>query len=512
MKNKLELLPGVPNDQNREYLPEKIKGTDMVVNESGNNSQRYPERLKEYHETLKGGFEGTWYEYIPSTYDPDRKTPLVFSFHGGLMTGWGQCVYSSWTVVAEREGIIIVYPDGHVNRFWSSVEVPGQFVPKEVAGVSVPDPPRSIEESYDANFILALMDKIKEKYNIDETRIFMQGMSNGSGMTQQMARFYGNKMTGACISAGPHPLITFTDGKGNLVNRGGPVDIWLTLPENNSMATDRAGEVQRLLDTLYYWCTVNKAISIPEINVVDKDNFAFFFGEKGDVTFLDVKNRDHGQALDEACICWDYMFSGSERQSSGKLVHVSTKAGRKGDPMAAAFTENSDYCLWHNQRIKLPVAPLKWMLNKYHGLNGGNIVRGEYLMVPLSFLARFAGAEYVLSEDTFSATLIFPNGRTAKFARGIIGCLIDDTMRAMPCETLHRNGELMVDVTWFSEYFLNRHVSVCNNVVYITDHSAHLSYYMAEIIKLILNENRIFADDYIKKSLDTWEKKGKNEF
>ena len=53
MTGKMILRPGTPDDDNREYLPEKIKGSDIVVNENGNNSQPYPERLKECHEKMK---------------------------------------------------------------------------------------------------------------------------------------------------------------------------------------------------------------------------------------------------------------------------------------------------------------------------------------------------------------------------------------------------------------------------------------------------------------------------
>ena len=89
MKQMRTLLhPGTPDDDNRDYLPERIKGSDIVVNENGNNSQPYPERLKEFQEDLTGtGAIDTWFEYVPSTYDPAKKKPLVVSMHGGLMTG-----------------------------------------------------------------------------------------------------------------------------------------------------------------------------------------------------------------------------------------------------------------------------------------------------------------------------------------------------------------------------------------------------------------------------------------
>ena len=55
MKGNVILRAGTPNDENRDYLPEAIKGSDMVVNENGNNSQPYPERLLE----LSGAPVGT---------------------------------------------------------------------------------------------------------------------------------------------------------------------------------------------------------------------------------------------------------------------------------------------------------------------------------------------------------------------------------------------------------------------------------------------------------------------
>ena len=44
---KINLLPGIPDDDNRDYLPEYLKDSEIVVNENGNNSQVYPKRLEE---------------------------------------------------------------------------------------------------------------------------------------------------------------------------------------------------------------------------------------------------------------------------------------------------------------------------------------------------------------------------------------------------------------------------------------------------------------------------------
>ena len=50
----IRILPGTPDDDNREYLPEIIRTTDIVVNENGNNSIVYPKRLQEFKGVVTG--------------------------------------------------------------------------------------------------------------------------------------------------------------------------------------------------------------------------------------------------------------------------------------------------------------------------------------------------------------------------------------------------------------------------------------------------------------------------
>ena len=35
------------------------------------------------------------------------------------MTGWGQAIYTSWTMVADRDNVIIVFPNAHSRRLWT---------------------------------------------------------------------------------------------------------------------------------------------------------------------------------------------------------------------------------------------------------------------------------------------------------------------------------------------------------------------------------------------------------
>lgn len=84
---KINLLPGIPDDDNRDYLPEYLKDSEIVVNENGNNSQVYPKRLEEKKGALVDEFVDTWYQYVPESYNPEKKTPIVF-FHARRVNDW----------------------------------------------------------------------------------------------------------------------------------------------------------------------------------------------------------------------------------------------------------------------------------------------------------------------------------------------------------------------------------------------------------------------------------------
>ncbi len=512
MSRKIQLRAGMPDDDNRDYLPERIKGTDIVVNENGNNSQPYPKRLKEFHAILdeegrivekpEDGIEGVWYEYVPESYDPSKKNPLVLSMHGGLMTGWGQCIYSSWSILAEREGFLCVFPNGHTNRFWQMQMFPHKkFKLKAIDGMEFPEPARTIEENIDCNFVLRLIKHIQAKYPVDEKRIYMQGMSNGCGMTQQFSRRYGYLLAGAACSAGPGRIHGLIDENHRLKNQGGPLAIWESHPENNGHGNaDMEAEARSVRESRYYWLTINQCDPIPKISIMGEDNMAFYTGQKAPYVFNDIKIRDHGQALDEAFLYWDYLLAGTRRGENGEIVQSETPLSTAGDERAAAFAPGVSRVWWHNRVVELKTAPVRWQKLKYHGLNGGQLVRGEYTCVPVSFLAEMAGGTLSVSEDTLTAALTLPDGRELQFARGSIGCMIDDKLRSMYCEALHREGELLISVEWFARYILGWTATECNGVTYITDHFAELSYFMADLIHDLLT-GRALPADFIEEAL-----------
>jgi hypothetical protein len=240
---------------------------------------------------------------------------------------------------------------------------------------------------------------------------------------------------------------------------------------------------------------INECELVPQIAVQGENNFAFYKGKKADVVYLDIKNRDHGQTFDDAALVWDYLFSGLRREPDGTIVCTEPAKARKGDAFAFAVTTGSAKVWFQNSIKVMSGETINWRKMKYHGLEGGQKIRGEYHMVPLSFLANAFDAELEYSQDKLVAKVKLPDGRGLQFARGSIGCIINNSLTQMYCEALYRGDELYVSVEWFSEYLCNLHVSICEEVVYVTDHFNKLSANMADLIKDLLVDN-IIPDNY----------------
>jgi len=100
--------------------------------------------------------------YVPKTYDRSKATPLIISLHPAATWPAAEMEISRWNELADEQGFIVVYPSGSDEpRVW-------------------PMGPRSLGR--DVRFISDLIDKLEAAYNIDPTRIYADGMSNGGGM------------------------------------------------------------------------------------------------------------------------------------------------------------------------------------------------------------------------------------------------------------------------------------------------------------------------------------------
>jgi polyhydroxybutyrate depolymerase len=104
--------------------------------------------------------------YVPRTYDRRRSTPLVISMHGAGLWGAAQKETSRWNDLADEQRFIVVYPSGVGGK--------GVRVWRAELGAGLVK---------DVRFISELIDTLNASYNIDSTRIYANGLSNGGGMS-----------------------------------------------------------------------------------------------------------------------------------------------------------------------------------------------------------------------------------------------------------------------------------------------------------------------------------------
>lgn len=490
MKQHVHLVPGIPDDDNRDYLPESLKNSTIVVNENGNNSQPYPQRLEEHTGAVIDDVEDTWYTYVPASYKHGEPTPLVVSMHGGLMTGWGQAAYTSWTLLAEREGFIVLFPSASQRRFWL-VEVDEaskeDAVRPNPSGVYLNPPPDNPDDNHDMRLVLALIEKLSQQYTIDRGRIFMQGMSMGNIMTKQFARYFGDVLAGAAGSGGPTAPTLLFDSNGEPINRAGALAIWQTRLELDAVPPHYGMSVRDVLRlNRNYWQRINGCDAKPAISIQGEDNLAFYRGELAPMVFRDVKNRDHGQTFDDAEFVWQYLFSGVSRQSDGTITADVNQESWKGDEVSVAVSAGRSQAWLHGDVVPLSKPAFAWTKLKYHGLEGDSSPRGRYVYVPVSFLRQAFKCEVSEGPDGQTAVVTTPDGTTVEVARGVIGALVDGRVRSMLAEAVWRDGELHISLEWFAHAVMGLWASQSDDVVYVTDHHSLLSKNMAHLIDDLL--------------------------
>lgn len=117
------------------------------------------------------GIERTYWIHVPEKKNSEaEKIPLVLGLHGRLGSGKNIMEDSKLNRISDREGFIVVYPDG-IDRSWA-----------DGRGAT----PADRQKVDDVHFLEKLIDHISESHPIANDKIFIFGHSNGGFMTQRM--------------------------------------------------------------------------------------------------------------------------------------------------------------------------------------------------------------------------------------------------------------------------------------------------------------------------------------
>ncbi len=206
------------------------------------------------------GIERTYILHVPKTLDKIKSAPLVFVLHGGGGTGKGMNKLTGFNKVSDEYGFIVCYPQG-IDKHWND----GREVNiTYINGVEVND----------TKFFSLLIDTLLDKYNIDSSRIYSCGISNGGMMSFRLGCELNNKIAAiapvaismseilynSCIPSKPVPImIIFGDDDPLVPFEGGSIK-W------------NRGEVVSIKKTVEFWVKNNNCSDAPQLTNIDKED------------------------------------------------------------------------------------------------------------------------------------------------------------------------------------------------------------------------------------------------
>jgi len=116
------------------------------------------------------GIERNYRVYVPESY-AGKPVPLLVALHPALSDGVGMEKLTHFDQLADAQNFIVAYPDG-IDKRWNAGKCCGK--PME-------------ENINDVGFIDAMVATIRKEYNIDTSRKYIAGFSNGAFMTHHIA-------------------------------------------------------------------------------------------------------------------------------------------------------------------------------------------------------------------------------------------------------------------------------------------------------------------------------------
>ena len=121
-----------------------------------------------------GGFQRSYRVHIPKGYDPEKAYPLVVVLHGAFSTGKQMEAHTGFSEIADREGFIVLYPNGitlfGLLQHWNA----GHCCAKAAD-----------DNLDDVGYLKTAIGEVSEQLNVDPARIYMTGFSNGGMMTHR---------------------------------------------------------------------------------------------------------------------------------------------------------------------------------------------------------------------------------------------------------------------------------------------------------------------------------------
>ena len=138
-----------------------------------------------------------YYVYTPSNLDSNESIPVLFAFHGYGSSAMRHLNYTNYFPLADSNNFIVIYPQGATTATLSTHWNVGGWTSKSTID--------------DLDFVDTVINLLKDKIQIDETRIYSSGMSNGGYMGYHLACNLSSKFAAIASVTGSMTNDTFNE-------------------------------------------------------------------------------------------------------------------------------------------------------------------------------------------------------------------------------------------------------------------------------------------------------------
>ena len=236
-----------------------------------------------------------------TSYDPNSATPILFAFHG--FSGYNQYFINTadFRSLADQFNFIAVYPQGLVcgdGTTWNT------------------NPPGGDNKCSqdDIGFFAALLNEISGNYNIDASKVFLTGYSNGADFSYSMACYQSSLVTAIAPVSGLMPM---NDSSECQPSHATSVMIFNGTIDYSRPYNGIAGYMMSVDQIVAYWSQYNNTDSSPQTNIVgDIENYTYLNGDNNStVDLFKIVNGGHywfslsynGNSMEE--LMWNFFSS-----------------------------------------------------------------------------------------------------------------------------------------------------------------------------------------------------------
>ena len=149
---------------------------NVIIESCSNTTRTGMQKCDLKHDSL----DRYYFIYRPANLNTDISVPVLFALHGYGSSALSHLTYTNYFSLADANNFIVIYPQGTTTDTLSSHWNVGGWTSKSTRK--------------DIEFIDTVIDLIKDKIQIDQTRIYSSGMSNGGYMSYSLACNLGNKI------------------------------------------------------------------------------------------------------------------------------------------------------------------------------------------------------------------------------------------------------------------------------------------------------------------------------